>query len=41
MSARGKVDRIVAKFLGLKGRRYKLWWSENSDCTGGVGVLVK
>ncbi|XP_067052694.1 uncharacterized protein [Acropora muricata] len=26
-----------ARFLG----RYKLWWSGNSDGTGGVGVLVK
>ena len=25
----------------MKGRRYKLWWSGNSDSTGGVGVLVK
>ena len=30
-----------AWFLGMKGRRYKLWWSGNSDDTGGVGVLVK
>ena len=30
-----------ARFLGVKGRRYKLWWSGNSDGTGGVGVLVK
>ena len=30
-----------AQFLGLKGRRYKLWWSGNSDATGYVGVLVK
>ena len=28
-----------ARFLGVKGRRYKLWWSGNS--TGGVGVLEK
>ena len=27
--------------MGVKGRRYKLWWSGNSDGTGGVGVLVK
>ena len=27
--------------MGVKGRRYKLWWSENSDGTGGVKVLVK
>mgnify|MGYP002259950265 CR=1 FL=1 len=30
-----------AMFLGVKSRRYKLWWSGNSDGTGGVGVLVK
>ena len=28
-------------FMGVKGRRIKLWWSGNSDGTGGVGVLVK
>ena len=27
-------------FLGVRGRRYKLWLSGNSDGTGGVGVLV-
>ena len=26
--------------LGVKVRRYKLWWSVNSDGTGDVGVLV-
>ena len=30
-----------ARFVGVKGRRYKLWWSGKSDGTGGVGVLVK
>ena len=29
-----------ARFIGVKGRRYKLWWSGDSD-TRGVGVLVK
>ena len=29
------------QFLGVKGRRYKLWWSRNIDVAGGVGVLVK
>ena len=29
------------RFMGVKGRRYKLWWSGNGDGTGGVGVLVK
>ena len=27
--------------MGVKGRRYKLWWSGNSDGTRSVGVLVK
>ena len=33
----------VAQFMGVKGRRYKLWWSGifNSDGTRGKGVLVK
>ena len=30
-----------ARFLGVKGRRYKLWWAGNEDGYGGVGVLVK
>ena len=30
-----------AQFMGVKGRRYKLWWSGNSDGTRGVAVLVK
>ena len=29
------------QFMGVKGRRYKLLWSGNSDGKGGVGVLVK
>ena len=29
------------RFLGVKGKRYKLWWSGNSDGRGGVRVLVK
>ena len=29
------------RFLGVFGRRYKLWWSENSSGIGRVGVLVK
>ena len=29
------------RFLGVKGRRYKLWWARNIDVTGGVRVLVK
>ena len=27
--------------MGVKGRRYKLLWSGNSDGTEGVGILVK
>ena len=27
--------------MGVKGRRYRLWWSGISDGTGGVGVLVR
>ena len=30
-----------ARFMGVKGRKYKLWRSGNSDGTGGVGVLVE
>ena len=30
-----------AQFMGVRGRRYKLRWSGNSDGTGGVRVLVK
>ena len=30
-----------ARFMGVKGRRYKLWWIGNSDGMGGVGVQVK
>ena len=30
-----------ACFIGVKGRRYKLWWYGNDDKTGGVGILVK
>ena len=30
-----------ARFFGVKERRYKLWWCENDDKTGGVGILVK
>ena len=30
-----------ARFFGVKGRRYKLWWCGNNDKIGGVGMLVK
>ena len=31
----------VARFVGCRGRRYKLWWSGNNDEIGRVGVLLK
>ena len=30
-----------ARFFGVKGRRYKLWWCGNDDKIGCVGILVK
>ena len=30
-----------ARMLWMKGRRYKLRWSEKGDGVGGVGVMVK
>ena len=33
--------RTRSAVYGVMGRRYKLWWSGNSDGMGGVGVLVK
>ena len=30
-----------ARFVGVKNRRYKLWWSGNEIGLGGVGILVK
>ena len=32
---------MVARMLGMKGRGYKLWWSEKIDEVGGVGAMVK
>ena len=29
-----------ARVFGVKGKRYKLWWSRKDDKTGGVGILV-
>ena len=29
-----------ARFVGAKGRRYKLWWSGHNDGMSGVGILV-
>ena len=31
----------VARMLGMKERRYMLWWSIKGDGVGGVGVVVK
>ena len=30
-----------ARVLGMKGRRYRLWWSGKGDGVGGVGAMVK
>ena len=30
-----------ARFVGIRGRRYKQWWYENNHGIGGVGILVK
>lgn len=30
-----------SRFIGVQGRRYKLWWSGNDAGNGGVGILVK
>ena len=27
--------------LGMKGRRYKLWWSGKGNGVGGVGVMLE
>ena len=27
--------------LGMKGRRYEMWWSGKGDGVGRVGVMVK
>ena len=35
------MRRQGARFVGIKGRRYKLWWSGNNDGIGGVEILVK
>ena len=29
-----------ARMLGMKGRRYRLWWSGKGDGVGDVGVMV-
>ena len=48
---KGKVDMCClqevkwrgqgARFVGCRGRRYKLCWSGNNDEIGDVGILVK
>ena len=40
LSARSDVERTRSTVNGCEGRRYKLWWSGNSNGTGRVGVLV-
>ena len=30
-----------ARFVGVRGRKYKLWCSGNNDGIDGVGILVK
>ena len=30
-----------ARMLGMKGRRYKMWWSGKGDEVGGVGAVAK
>ena len=27
--------------LGMKGNRYRLWWSDKGDGIGGVGVMLR
>ena len=29
------------RLLGMKGRRYMLWWSGKGDGIGSVGIMVK
>ena len=29
------------KFVGIKGKRHKLWWFRNSNAIGDVAILVK
>ena len=41
LSQRSEVEGQGAQFIGVKGRRYKLWRCGNSDGMEGVGVLVK
>ena len=31
----------VTRFVGTRGRRYKLWWPGNNDEIVGVGISVK
>ena len=29
------------RFMRVKGRRYKFWWSGNNEGTGGVRIMLK
>ena len=35
------MERTWRKDAGMKGRRYKLWWSGKGDGGGGVGAMAK
>ena len=37
----GRWKGQAARFVGIKGRRYKLWWYRNQDGIGGIGILLK
>ena len=41
LHTRGELRGCVARLIGLQGRKYKLWWSENQEGHGRVGVLIK
>ena len=34
------MERTTTRFVGVRGRRYKMWWSGNNGM-GGVKILVK
>ena len=37
----GEVEGQGARMLGMRGKRYMLWWFGKTDGVGGVGVIVK
>ena len=39
--AEGEMERTRCKIVGMKGTRYKLWWSGKGDRVCGEGVMVK